>query len=148
MDDGNNANGQREINLNNFDGDVLGTQNNTLFSVSYHLTQGDANNNDNSITSPYYNTTPFSYQIFARIENNLKTDCFDTTLFTVNINPIPFAFDTTLVQCDEDGVNDGFTGEPLLNEEVIFGLNVLGLEVPLLFGNLFVCFSITTVFFP
>ena len=109
LDDGNNANGQREINLNNFDGDVLGTQNNTLFSVSYHLTQGDANNNDNPITSPYYNTTPFSYQIFARIENNLKTDCFDTTLFTVNINPIPVAFDTTLVQCDEDGVNDGFT---------------------------------------
>ena len=109
LDDGNNANGQREINLNNFDGDVLGTQNNTLFSVSYHLTQGDANNNDNPITSPYYNTTPFSYQIFARIENNLKADCFDTTLFTVNINPIPVAFDTTLVQCDEDGVNDGFT---------------------------------------
>ena len=109
LDDGNNANGQIEINLNNFDGDVLGAQDNTLFSVSYHLTQGDANNNDNPIISPYYNTTPFSYQIFARIENNLKTECYDTTVFTVNINPIPVAFDTTLIQCDEDGINDGFT---------------------------------------
>ena len=95
LDDGNNANGQREINLNNFDNAILGAQDNTLFSVSYHLTQGDANNNDNPIISPYYNTTPFSYQIFARIENNLKTECYDTTVFTVNINPIPVAFDTT-----------------------------------------------------
>ncbi len=109
LNDGNNANGQREINLNNFDGAILGTQDNTLFSVSYHLTQDDANNNDNPISSPYYNTTPFSYQIFARIENNLKTECYDTTVFTVNINPIPVAFDSTLIQCDEDGVNDGFT---------------------------------------
>ena len=109
LDDGNNANGQREIDLNNFDDAILGAQDNTLFSVSYHLTQGDANNNDNPIISPYYNTTPFSYQIFARIENNLKTECYDTTVFTVNINPIPVAFDTTLIQCDEDGVNDGFT---------------------------------------
>ncbi|MGB2385971.1 MAG: T9SS type B sorting domain-containing protein [Flavobacteriaceae bacterium] len=109
LDDGNNANGQREIDLNNFDDAILGAQDNTLFSVSYHLTQGDANNNDNPISSPYYNTTPFSYQIFARIENNLKTECYDTTVFTVNINPIPVAFDTTLIQCDEDGVNDGFT---------------------------------------
>ena len=109
LDDGNNANGQREININNFEGAILGAQDNTLFSVSYHLTQDDANNNDNPIISPYYNTTPFSYQIFARIENNLKTECYDTTVFTVNINPIPVAFDTTLIQCDEDGVNDGFT---------------------------------------
>ena len=109
LDDGNNANGQREIDLNNFDNAILGAQDNTLFSVSYHLTQDDANNNDNPISSPYYNTTPFSYQIFARIENNLKTECYDTTVFTVNINPIPVAFDTTLIQCDEDGVNDGFT---------------------------------------
>ena len=109
LDDGNNANGQREIDLNNFDNAILGTQDNTLFSVSYHLTQDDANNNDNPISSPYYNTTPFSYQIFARIENNLKTECYDTTVFTVNINPILVAFDTTLIQCDEDGVNDGFT---------------------------------------
>ncbi|MGC6525881.1 MAG: T9SS type B sorting domain-containing protein, partial [Flavobacteriaceae bacterium] len=109
LDDGNNANGQRELNLNNFDNAILGAQDNTLFSVSYHLTQDDANNNDNPIISPYYNTTPFSYQIFARIENNLKTDCYDTTVFTVNINPIPVAFDTTLIQCDEDGINDGFT---------------------------------------
>ena len=109
LDDGNNANGQREIDFNNFDDAILGAQDNTLFSVSYHLTLDDANNNDNPISSPYYNTTPFSYQIFARIENNLKTECYDTTVFTVNINPIPVAFDTTLIQCDEDGVNDGFT---------------------------------------
>jgi hypothetical protein len=48
---------------------------------------------------------------------------------------------------DDLGTNDGFAEAPLLNEEVVFGLKVPGLEVPLLFGNLLVCFSITTVFF-
>jgi hypothetical protein len=38
------------------------------------------------------------------------------------------------------GANDGFAGAPLLNEEVVFGLKVLGLEVPALiwkFASLF-----------
>ena len=80
----------------------------TLFLVfSYHLTQDDANNNDNAISSPYYNTTPFSYQIFARIENNLKTECYDTTVFTVNISATPTANDAEdIFECDDndDGV--------------------------------------------
>ena len=109
LDDGDDANGQKEIDLTAFDSDVLDTQDATFFSVSYHLTQDDADSNTGALPSPYYNTTAFSYQVFTRIENNLKTDCFDTTEFTVNINPIPTASNTNLIQCDEDGVNDGLT---------------------------------------
>ena len=109
LNDGDDANGQKEMDLTAFDSDLLGTQDATLFSVSYHLSQAEADANTGALSSPYYNTTAFTYQVFARIENNLKTDCFDTTAFTVNINPIPTALNTNLIQCDEDGVNDGLT---------------------------------------
>jgi hypothetical protein len=46
------------------------------------------------------------------------------------------------------GANDGFTGAPLLNVEVVFGLKPPGLCDPPLLGNLLGCFSITTEFFP
>lgn len=109
INDGDDANGQRDITLTDFDVIVLGSQDSNLYDVTYHLSQADANANANPISSPYYNTTPFSYQVFVRIENNLNTNCFDTTEFTVNINPIPVAINSTLVQCDEDGINDGLT---------------------------------------
>lgn len=109
LNDGDDTNGQKEIDLTAFDSDVLNTQDATLFSVSYHLSQAEADANTGALSSPYYNTTAFTYQVFARIENNLKTDCYDTTEFTVDINPIPTALNTNLIQCDEDGINDGLT---------------------------------------
>ncbi len=54
-------------------------------------------------------SNPFNYQIFVRLQNNLKTDCFDTTEFTVNVYAIPQALNANLIQCDEDGTNDGLT---------------------------------------
>ena len=109
LNDGNDANGQKATILTDFDATILGTQDISLYNITYHLTQAEANNNTNALASPYYNANPFTFQIFARIENRLKTDCFDTTEFTVNVNPIPEAIDANLVQCDEDGVNDGLT---------------------------------------
>jgi len=109
LDDGDDANGQMDITLTDFDATVLGGQDPAVFDVTYHLTQADADNNTNPIASTYYNTNPLSYQVFVRIENTLNTNCFDTTSFTVNINPVPEALNATLIQCDEDGVNDGLT---------------------------------------
>ena len=109
LDDGDDANGQLQITLTDFDTLVLDGQDETLFDVSYHLSLDDAEVNANPISSPYYNTTAFSYPVFVRIENNLNTNCFDTTEFTVNVNPIPQGFNSTLIQCDEDGANDGLT---------------------------------------
>ncbi|MDC0371570.1 hypothetical protein OAM48_03090, partial [Flavobacteriaceae bacterium] len=75
-DDGDDANGQAEVTLTDFDAIVLDTQDSTLFSVSYHLSQGDADANTAALTSPYYNAgAAFTYPVFARIQNNLNTDC-------------------------------------------------------------------------
>ena len=109
LNDGDDTNGQKETILTDFDATILGSQDNSLFDITYHLTQAEANSNINALASPYYNANPFTFQIFARIENRLKTDCVDTTEFTVNVNPIPEALDANLIQCDEDGVNDGLT---------------------------------------
>ena len=109
LDDGDDANGQLQITLTDFDTLVLDGQDETLFDVTYHLSLDDAEANANPISSPYYNTTAFSYPVFVRIENNLNTNCFDTTEFTVNVNLIPQGFNSTLIQCDEDGANDGLT---------------------------------------
>ena len=122
--DGDDTNGQKSIVLNDFDNDVLGNQNSNLFIVSYHLSLAEAEANINPIASPYYNTNPFSYSVYTRIENTLKSDCFDTNQFTVNVNPKPIALDINLIQCDEDGVNDGLTIFNLeeANENLINGI--------------------------
>ena len=109
LSDGDDANGQTEIMLTDFDSEVIGTQDPALFDVSYHESLAEAQTNTNPLPSPYYNSSPFNYQIFVRLQNNLKTDCFDTTEFTVNVYAIPQALNANLIQCDEDGTNDGLT---------------------------------------
>ena len=107
-DDGDDANGQAEVTLTDFDAIVLDTQDSTLFSVSYHLSQGDADANTAALTSPYYNAgAAFTYPVFARIQNNLNTDCYATTEFTVNIYKTPtanLADDIDICDDDNDGV--------------------------------------------
>lgn len=107
--DGDNTNGQINIDLHDFDDDILNGQNATEFSVSYHESQGDADTGDNALPVVYYNQTPFQEEIFVRIENVQNNDCYDTTSFVAIINPIPPSFDASLIQCDEDGTVDGFT---------------------------------------
>ena len=107
-DDGDDANGQAEVTLTDFDAIVLDTQDSTLFSVSYHLSQSDADANTAALTSPYYNAgAAFTYPVFARIQNNLNTDCYATTEFTVNIYKTPtanLADDIDICDDDNDGV--------------------------------------------
>ena len=107
--DGNNTNGQIEINLLDFDIAILDGQNALDYEISYHSSQAGANTGDSPLPNLYYNQTPFQEEIFVRIENRLNEDCYDTTSFDVIINPIPPSFDASLIQCDEDGTVDGFT---------------------------------------
>ena len=107
--DGDASNGQKITNLQLFDSDVLETQDPLKFKVSYYKSQNDADTKTNPHPNLYYNTTPFTELVFVRIENVLNEKCFDTTSFNLIINPLPTPIDTSLVQCDEDGVYDGLT---------------------------------------
>src|SRR5690606_494735 len=107
--DGDFSNGQTETLLHDFDTLVLGNQDETAYTITYHPTLLDAENNTAELPEPYYNLTPFTETIFTRIENNLNTNCFDTTSFDIIINPIPTALNSALLRCDEYGMSDGST---------------------------------------
>ena len=107
--DGDNSNGQKDINLATLVPTVLGSQNPADYTVTFHASQPDADSNTAALPSPYYNATPFMQAIFVRVENNANTNCFATTSFNYTVNPIPLSFNTTLTQCDEDAIVDGFT---------------------------------------
>lgn len=107
--DGDDMNGQTVTDLGALSSTVMGGQDASLFDITYHLSQTDADANINALPLNYYNTTPDLQEIFIRIENNTNTDCFDTTSFNIIVNRLPEAFDSLLFQCDEDGTPDGFT---------------------------------------
>jgi gliding motility-associated-like protein len=65
---------------------ILGTQNPALFTVSYHVSLENAQN-DVIPLPPLYNA--FNEQIiYARVENN-ATGCYSTTSFMTIIHPLP-----------------------------------------------------------
>lgn len=107
--DGNDTNGQVTTELSDLDALVLGSQDASAYNITYHASQLDANSGANALPANYYNTTPNTQEIFARIENVLNTDCYDTTSFNLIVNPLPVVFDALLFQCDYDGNPDGFT---------------------------------------
>ena len=110
LDDGDSLNGQVDMYLHDYDALILDTQNPADYTITYHPTLNDAENNSSPLNEPHYNNiNTFTETVFVRIENNLNTDCYDTTMFDIIVNTTPTAQDATLIQCDEDTINDGFT---------------------------------------
>ncbi len=107
--DGNDMNGQRDFDLSTLNPVVLGTQNALQYVITYYNSQIDANSSNNPLPTNYYNTTPNTKEVFVRIENVDNTECYDTTSFNLIINLLPESFDSSLLQCDDDGNPDGFT---------------------------------------
>lgn len=97
------------VDLSELYADIIGSQDGTLYTISFHATQQDADDGTNPLPENFTNTTAFSQEIFVRIENNLNTDCYSTDSLILTINEAPIAHNVTLVQCDEDGIPEGFT---------------------------------------
>jgi len=93
------------FNLSTNTATVLGTQNASQFSVSYHLTQSDADTNSNALILNYQNTNN-PQTIYVRVENNQSTSCFATASFQIGLYKMPIANQpTNLYACDAG--NDG-----------------------------------------
>lgn len=73
---------------------ILGSQDPSEFSVTYHETLNDAVNNNASIIMPYVNAVPSSQVIFARVTESSTSD-FATTEFSIGV-----------IDCLDDGVDD------------------------------------------
>lgn len=109
IDDGDATNGLAEFDLDLVSINILGNQDPNEFIITYHYSQSDADSGNNPVTIPYNNSTANQETVFSRIENINNPDCFDTTSFDLIVNPIPEVFSTSLFQCDEDGIPEGFT---------------------------------------
>ncbi len=106
-DDGDDANGFVEFQLDTIDADVLGTQDPTQFSVSYHINSTEAINGDSPLPNLYTNTSANSQIIFARVQNINNIDCFETSEITLQVNVLPIAHTVqNQLICDDN--NDGF----------------------------------------
>ena len=87
---------------------ILGTQDPTNFTVTYHVNQSDAISGSSSLSSPFTNTTVDQQTIYVRVINNSTGCLVDRLSFDVVVNPLPSITDVVeLKQCDDD--TDGFS---------------------------------------
>lgn len=116
----------RDFDLESQTAFVLGGQDPSLFTVTYHLSLADANNLLRpGLTSPFQNTQQGSQTIYVRVQNN-QTKCFKTgKSFDAVVAPLPI-LKTNLInfeQCDDDETNDGISLFNLTTWENLFSDN-------------------------
>ena len=83
------------------------TQGDASLRVSYHFTQGEADNGINPIPSPFVNTIADEQQLFVRVIDE-NTGCFTTTIISLIVQERPVVNHNLppLNACDSD--DDGF----------------------------------------
>lgn len=106
--DGDNQNGQVTFDFNTKTQEITQDYTDSNYEVSYYLSQTDAETTTNSLPLSYTNTAPTPTEIFVRIEDQ-DQGCIGFTSFNINVAPLPLANNVTLIQCDEDGIPEGFT---------------------------------------
>jgi gliding motility-associated-like protein len=107
--DGNSSNGQTLFDLESINPEILNGQDPASIEITYHLTQASAEADSGALPSPYYNTTPNQQQLFVRIEDAADSNCRAISTLDLLVDPLPDAFDSSIIQCDEDGITDGLT---------------------------------------
>lgn len=82
---------------------ILGSQNPADYTITYHLTQTDADFGSNAVNPNSY-CNAFSVEtIYARLEDNAMSSLFDTTSFDLIVNIPPALVQVTpLSVCDDD----------------------------------------------
>ena len=103
--------GVEDFDLNMVANDILGDQDSSEFVVTYFLNISDAQNNINSLSSPYNNTSN-PQTIYARVEHidavGSSSGCFATTSFDLVISgPTPDALSPGEVIVCTDQSEDG-----------------------------------------
>lgn len=90
---------------------ILGEQNPQLYTVSYHLSAEDADNNVNPLPENYSNISN-PQTIYARVVHNSITICHDVVAFNLYVNQNPLLEASTSYMCENEPVlltaEDGF----------------------------------------
>lgn len=94
------------FNLQSNTNTALGTQSTGDFTVSYYISQIDANSDSNALPLSYQNATNPQI-IYVRVENNLNTTCFATRSFQIGLYKLPVANQPqNLISCDDSTNNE------------------------------------------
>lgn len=105
--------------LSDQDAAILGTQNPADFTVSYHVSQADADANANPLnTAGYQNAGTGTETIFARIQSVTNGTCYNTTSFDITVDPLAIANAMNDLTVCDDATNDGFEIFNLTQNEV------------------------------
>lgn len=112
------------FNLNTTTSTVLGTQNSSQYTVSYYLSQSEADARTNSLALNYQNVSN-PQTIYVRVENILNDNCYATTSFQIGLYKMPIASQpNNLYACDAE--NDGAEAFDLaLQSSVVLGTQSL-----------------------
>ena len=104
-----------DFDLTEKDSEILDGQNTNAFTVSYHETLADAQNDANALASPYTNSTT-SRQLFFRIENTAFPECFETGNFNIEvITAVNANTPANMEVCDDN--NDGIFSFDLTGQD-------------------------------
>lgn len=120
---------QASFDFDSQNAEILNGQDPTIFNVSYHLSQADADANNGPLSqNGYINTSP-TQTIFARVENATAPQCATTTSFTIEVTGLPVYNTVTDLELCDDMSNDGIA---------VFDLNaqitgILGTQDPATF---------------
>lgn len=90
------------FNLDTNTSQIIGSQNPTNYTVSYHLSQSDATAKTNELPLMYVNTLS-EQTIYARIENNLYTSCYTITSFKIGLYKKPKVITLNKIELCDDG---------------------------------------------
>jgi gliding motility-associated-like protein len=124
----NNSSNDSEHNfyLSDYDPEVLNGQSNIDFNVSYYTSLEDAQNNDSPLPN-VYTISENEINIYARIENNNNTDCFDITNFQIGVSYLPIANQPSDMMLCDDNENDGIEMFDLSqqNTSILLGLSLV-----------------------
>ncbi|MEP0263521.1 choice-of-anchor L domain-containing protein, partial [Dokdonia sp.] len=107
--DGSDVNGFTDFDLSTLNGTIFGTQDPTLFTLTYHINANDALLDQNALPLVFTNTVAGGQIIFVRLENDAFTDCFTVIPIELVVAPLPVIIDPLplLTQCDDN--TDGFS---------------------------------------
>ncbi|MBD3580895.1 T9SS type B sorting domain-containing protein [Flavobacterium selenitireducens] len=83
--DGDDNDGKADFDLASFNATIIGSQNPSDFTLTYHLNQSDAASGDAPLSIPYYGATS---TLYGRLKYNAG-DCYDIVSVDVVVNPYP-----------------------------------------------------------
>lgn len=113
--DANPADGFASFILSNAKPSILGTQGLTGFTVSYYLTQADADVNRAPLNPNAYTNVSNPQAIYARVINNANPQCFATTSFQLKVVDGPSITNKEFFVCDDAQDGDDTNGRAIFN---------------------------------